>query len=159
MIFRSTLDLILIPETGSLEIISQDIGRVILNLVGNSCYATHQKRLRAVEKAGEGNQADYKPELLVSTKLDDDFVIVVIRDNGDGMPAEIQEKIFNPFFTTKPTDQGTGLGLAICNDIVLKHGGTIDVDSQEGEYTEMKVSLRRDAGEILALDESKDVAA
>ena len=157
--FQIHLDFDLDPDTGSPEIISQDVGRVILNLVGNSCYATHQKRLRAVEQAGEGSQTDYRPQLLVSTKLDGEFVVIVIRDNGDGMPAEVQEKIFNPFFTTKPTDQGTGLGLAICNDIVLKHGGTIQVDSQEGEYTEMKVTLRRDAGEILALDESKSVAA
>ncbi len=157
--FQIHLGFDLDPETGSPEIISQDIGRVILNLVGNSCYATHQKRLQAIERAGAGSQSDYSPELRVSTQLDGDFVGILIRDNGNGMPAEIREKIFNPFFTTKPTDQGTGLGLAICNDIVLKHGGTIEVDSEEGKYTEMRVTLRRDAGEILALFEAKEAAA
>ena len=73
-------------------------------------------------------------------------VVIQVQDNGDGMPAEIREKIFNPFFTTKPTDQGTGLGLSICNDIVLKHGGTIEVDSREGEYTKMKVHAAARSG-------------
>jgi signal transduction histidine kinase len=77
----------------------------------------------------------------VSTKREDDQIVVRIRDNGNGMPPEVMEKIFNPFFTTKPTGQGTGLGLAISSDIVREHGGTINVDTQPGEFTEMIVAL------------------
>ena len=127
------------PDTGELEAIPQDLGRVFLNMVGNACYATDEKR-RGLE--GDGASGDpYWPTVWVSTKREDDQIVVRIRDNGNGMPPEVMEKIFNPFFTTKPTGQGTGLGLAISSDIVREHGGTINVDTQPGEFTEMIVAL------------------
>ena len=81
------------------------------------------------------------PILSLSTRREDDRLEVSIKDNGNGIPPEVVDKIFNPFFTTKPTDQGTGLGLALSNDIVREHGGTIHVTSEPGEYTEMTVEL------------------
>jgi signal transduction histidine kinase len=122
---------------GQLEVVPQDLGRVFLNMVGNACYATDEKR-RAIESdAGE----TYFPTLSLITRRLDDRIEVCIRDNGNGMPPEVIEKIFNPFFTTKPTDKGTGLGLALSNDIVREHGGTIRVVSEPGEFTEMIVEL------------------
>ncbi len=119
-----------------MEVVPQDLGRVFLNMVGNACYATNEKQV-AARAAGD----EYSPTLDLITRRAGEMVEVVIRDNGDGMPPEVIEKIFNPFFTTKPTDQGTGLGLAISNDIVRQHGGTIRVTSEPGQFTEMVVSL------------------
>ena len=127
------------PDAGELEAIPQDLGRVFLNMVGNACYATDEKR-RAAAETGSG-AGDYPPTLLLSTKRTENHVVVRIRDNGNGMPPEVVEKIFNPFFTTKPTGQGTGLGLAISNDIVREHGGTIRVETEPGEFTEMIIEL------------------
>ena len=81
------------------------------------------------------------PTLETATRINGDKVEIIVRDNGLGIPDEIAAKIFNPFFTTKPTDKGTGLGLALSNDIVREHGGQIRVDSQPGEFTEMTVEL------------------
>ena len=110
------------PAAGEIEAVPQELGRVFLNMVGNACDATDEKR-RAAQEAGAA--AGYMPTLLLSTRRGEDHVEVRIRDNGNGMPPEVVEKIFNPFFTTKPTDRGTGLGLAISRDIVQKHGGSI----------------------------------
>lgn len=121
------------PDLGALEIVSQDVGRVLLNLVGNACYAVDEKR--------RSSDGEYEPTLTVTTRKMDDGVEVRVRDNGDGIPRDVVDKIFNPFFTTKPTDQGTGLGLALSADIVREHGGTIRVDTEPGEYTEMIVEL------------------
>ena len=137
MDIRQDLD----PEMVELEAIPQDLGRVFLNMVGNACYATDEKR-RAIEEAGGNRGADrYFPTLWVATKRADDSVEVRIKDNGNGMPAEVVEKIFNPFFTTKPTGQGTGLGLALSNDIIREHGGSIRVETEQGEFTEMIIDL------------------
>ncbi len=127
------------PDAGEIEAIPQDLGRVFLNMVGNACYATDEKR-RASMETGSG-ASDYSPTLLLSTKRTENHVVVRIRDNANGMPPEVVEKIFNPFFTTKPTGQGTGLGLAISNDIVREHGGTIRVETEPGEFTEMIIEL------------------
>ena len=127
------------PDTGELEAIPQDLGRVFLNMVGNACYATDEKRRNLGDTEVNGDR--YWPTVWLSTQRTEDSIIVRIRDNGSGMPPEVVEKIFNPFFTTKPTGQGTGLGLALSNDIVREHGGTISVDTQPGEYTEMIVEL------------------
>ena len=127
------------PDTGELEAIPQDLGRVFLNMVGNACYATDEKR-RGLGGAGASGDP-YWPTVWVSTKREEDQIVVRIKDNGNGMPPEVVEKIFNPFFTTKPTGEGTGLGLAISSDIVREHGGTISVDTQPGEFTEMIVEL------------------
>ncbi len=129
------------PELGEMQAIPQDLGRVFLNMVGNACYATDEKR-RAIEEAG-GNRGDdrFFPTLWIATKQLGEGVEVRIKDNGSGMPPEVVEKIFNPFFTTKPTGQGTGLGLALSNDIIREHGGSIRVETEPGEFTEMIIYL------------------
>ncbi len=132
--FNLTIEKDFDPDLGMLEVVSQDVGRVFLNLVGNACYATNEKRLAADDDS-------YEPTLTVTTRRMDDGVEVRIRDNGDGIPRDIVDRIFNPFFTTKPTDQGTGLGLALSADIVREHGGMIRVDTVPGEFTEMIVEL------------------
>ena len=124
------------PDLGELEVIPQDLGRVFLNMVSNACYATNERRRTAME-TGES----YFPTLMLTTRRHDDRVEISIRDNGSGMPEEVIEKIFNPFFTTKPTDQGTGLGLAISNDIIREHGGAIHVTSAPDEFTDMLIEL------------------
>ena len=125
------------PDMGELEVIPQEMGRIFLNMVSNACYATDQKRREIVEGGGDA----YMPTLLLTTRRGEDHAEIGIRDNGGGIPPDIIEKIFNPFFTTKPTDQGTGLGLSMCNDIVRRHGGTIRVESEPGQFTEMIVQL------------------
>ncbi len=127
------------PETGAVEVIPQDLGRVFLNMVSNACYATNERR--AATPGAEAVGGPYTPTLWLSTQRRDDHVEIRIKDNGMGMPPEVIEKIFNPFFTTKPTDQGTGLGLSMSNDIVRRHGGQIHVNSEPGEYTEMIVEV------------------
>ena len=138
------------PEMQSIDVVPQDMGRVFLNLVSNACYATNQKRrtlgAAAGEQAdGEGSQgvdlSAYSPTLWLSTKRLQDRVEIRVRDNGSGIPRDIVEKIFNPFFTTKPTNEGTGLGLALSNDIVREHGGTIKVETEAGSFTEMLIEL------------------
>ena len=129
---------------GEMEVVTQDMGRVFLNMVGNSCYATNEKRQKVL--AAGGANSDYMPTVWISTKREGDNAVISIRDNGMGMPPEVQEKIFNPFFTTKPTDKGTGLGLAISADIIRTHGGFIEVESEEGNFTEMKITLPLSGG-------------
>ena len=135
--FNLTIESDLDPNAGEIDMVPQDMGRVFLNMVSNACYATDEKRREAKESGKTG----YMPTLSLATAREDDRIEVRIRDNGNGIPPEVVDKIFNPFFTTKPTDQGTGLGLALSNDIVREHGGTIRVASEPGEYTEMIVEL------------------
>ena len=123
------------PAVGQIEVIPQDLGRVFLNMVGNACHATDARR------RNEDADAGYNPKLRVATKRFETRVEITIRDNGTGIPADVIDKIFNPFFTTKPTDQGTGLGLALSNDIVRQHGGEIRVDSEPGSHTQMVVVI------------------
>ena len=125
------------PDMGEIEVIPQELGRVFLNMVSNACYATDEKR----RSNAEANGGSYMPTLLLTTRRGEEHVEVRIRDNGSGMPPEVVEKIFNPFFTTKPTDKGTGLGLAMSMDIVRKHGGAIRVESEPGQFTEMIVEI------------------
>ena len=135
---------------GEIEVIPQDLSRVFLNMVTNACYATHEKRMGLKEtdpdavklKAGG---ADYEPLLRLTTRSLDDSVEIRIRDNGNGIPDELLEKVFHPFFTTKPTDQGTGLGLALSSDIVRQHGGSIRVETEAGQFTEMIIELPKSA--------------
>jgi signal transduction histidine kinase len=122
-----------------IEIVPQDITRVCLNLFGNGFYA-------ATKRQREGDQPKFKPTLKVSTRDLGEAIEIRIRDNGIGIPTEIRDKLFQPFFTTKPTGEGTGLGLSISYDIVTQeHGGTIEVDSRVGEFTEFTVRLPRRA--------------
>ena len=125
------------PDVGSLKVIAQDLGRVFLNMVTNAGHATNDRH-RAEIAAGNSS---FQPTLWLSTTRSNDHVEVRIRDNGTGMPPDVIEKIFNPFFTTKPTNQGTGLGLSISSDIIRRHGGSIAVSSEPGEFTEMCITL------------------
>ncbi|MDE0147338.1 MAG: ATP-binding protein [Rhodospirillaceae bacterium] len=135
---------------GEIEVIPQDLSRVFLNMVTNACYATREKRMALKEtdpdavKLKEGG-ADYEPLLRLTTRSLDESVEIRIRDNGGGIPDELVEKIFHPFFTTKPTDQGTGLGLALSSDIIRQHGGSIRVETEAGQFTEMIVELPKSA--------------
>src|SRR5205085_1899710 len=118
--------------------VPQDITRVLLNLFGNGFYATGRRRRDATEPG-------YQPVLQVTTRDLGEQVEIRVRDNGVGIPPEIREKLFQPFFTTKPTGEGTGLGLSISYDIVTQqHGGTIEVDSEPGAFTEFRIRLPRD---------------
>jgi len=119
---------------GLVKIISQDIGRVILNLITNAFYAVMEKK--KIHPTG------YEPTVTVSTKKNDNKIIVEVKDNGTGIPQKAIDKIFQPFFTTKPTGQGTGLGLSLSYDIVTKgHGGELKVETKEGESTTFSVIL------------------
>ena len=122
------------PNMGEVEVVPQDLGRVFLNIVTNACYAVDERRRT-------GDDADYSPTLKITTQRTESHMRVAIRDNGTGMPKEVMDKIFNPFFTTKPTDQGTGLGLSLSADIARQHGGELRVQSEAGEFTEMTVEI------------------
>jgi GAF domain-containing protein len=125
------------PSAGNADIFPQDIRRALLNVISNGFYAATMRR-------AQNNGGDYEPTLTASTKSLGDRVEISIRDNGTGMPPDVKEKMFNPFFTTKPTGEGTGLGLSISHDIIVKqHGGSIEVDTQPGEFTEIRVILPR----------------
>jgi signal transduction histidine kinase len=116
------------------NMVPQDIGRVMLNLFNNAFYATQKKQAAAA--------ADFKPTVEVTTSLKGKSIEIIVKDNGTGIPADIRDKILQPFFTTKPTGEGTGLGLSLSYDIVVKaHDGKIDVKSKEGEFTEFKISI------------------
>jgi signal transduction histidine kinase len=127
------------PSAGEADIFPQDIRRALLNMISNGFYAATRRR-------AEIDGGDYEPTLMASTKNLGDRVEIRIRDNGTGMTPEVKEKMFNPFFTTKPTGEGTGLGLSISYDIIVKqHGGLIEVDTQPGEFTEIRIILPRTA--------------
>jgi len=128
---------------GQLEVVPQDLSRVFLNVVNNACYAAFQKQ-KANSKKQTASEKDFSPTIFVSTKNVGDKIEIRIRDNGNGIPQDIREKIFNPFFTTKPTGQGTGLGLSISYDIIVQqHRGEIKVETEEGKFTEFVVRLPR----------------
>lgn len=132
--FTCESKLILEPTSPVIPIIQQDISRVILNLINNAFYAVNERR----KNEGPG----YKPLLIVTTSKSGNKINISVKDNGTGMPKEIRDKIFQPFFTTKPTGEGTGLGLSLSYDIVIKgHNGQINVDSRTGEGTEFIISL------------------
>jgi signal transduction histidine kinase len=135
--FNITMERSLDAAAGQADVFPQDVTRVLLNLISNGFYAATKRRAGA---DGDG----YEPTLVASTRNLGDRVEIQIRDNGTGIPPEVKEKMFNPFFTTKPAGEGTGLGLSICYDIIVKqHGGSIEVDTQPGEFTEIRVILPR----------------
>jgi signal transduction histidine kinase len=124
------------PAVGLADVYPQEITRVLLNLISNGVYATAKRKM----EAGDG----FEPMLFATTKALEDKVEIRIRDNGTGIPEEVKEKIFNPFFTTKPSGEGTGLGLSMSHDIIVKqHGGSIDVETEPGVFTEFKIVLPR----------------
>lgn len=117
-----------------IKIVKQDLGRVLLNMFNNSFYSINKKIALQID--------NYMPTLSISTKFDGDKVILNIRDNGLGMSEEVKQKLFNPFFTTKPTGEGTGLGLSISHDIIVKiHNGSVKVDAKEGEFASFEITL------------------
>jgi len=137
--FNITLERAFDPSAGQVDLYPQEVTRVFLNLISNGFYA-------AMKRKSEANDEAYEPTLTATTKNLGDRVEIVIRDNGTGIPPEMREKIFNPFFTTKPAGEGTGLGLSLSHDIVVKqHAGSIEVDSQPGEFTEFRIILPRAA--------------
>jgi signal transduction histidine kinase len=126
------------PTLPKINVIPQDIGRVLLNLINNAFYAvTEQSKLFQSSELWKS----YQPLVSVSTIKLDDRIQISVKDNGPGIPPEIKNKIFQPFFTTKPTGQGTGLGLSLSYDIVKAHGGELKVETKEGEGTEFIIQL------------------
>ena len=135
--FNITLEQDLDPDAGAVEVFPQDITRALLNLFSNGFYA-------AISRRKDPDGATFEPVLSARTKNAGNAVEIRIRDNGTGIPAEIREKIFNPFFTTKPTGEGTGLGLSMTHDIIVKqHGGRIDLATEAGAFTEFTITLPR----------------
>jgi signal transduction histidine kinase len=116
-----------------IQVVTQDIGRVILNLINNAFYAVNDKK--------NSTTGDFEPAISVSTKKWDDRIEIRVKDNGNGVPQKIQDKIFQPFFTTKPTGQGTGLGLSLSYDILKSHGGEIKLHTEAGRFTEFVIEL------------------
>ena len=141
--FNITLERSFDPAAGEVDLFPQEITRALLNLISNGFYA-------ATKRKAEANGGDYEPTLAAATKNLGDRVEIRIRDNGTGIPPEVKEKLFNPFFTTKPAGEGTGLGLSISHDIIVKqHGGSIEVDTQPGEFTEFRIVLPRAAASLI----------
>ena len=124
------------PDVGEMEVVPEEMGRVFLNLVGNACFAMDEKR-RMVEQDG----GSYQPALWLETERTGGEIVIRIRDNGTGIPPDSMDKIFNPFYTTKPSGTGVGLGLSLCSDVVRQHGGSITAESESGEFTEMTIRL------------------
>jgi two-component system NtrC family sensor kinase len=119
---------------GKINLVTQDIGRVLLNLFHNAFYAAMEKKKQESDP--------FEPVVNVSTRKAGTFVEIKVRDNGNGIPPKIMDKIFQPFFTTKPTGEGTGLGLSLSYDIITKmHGGELHASSREGEYAEFIIRL------------------
>jgi two-component system NtrC family sensor kinase len=146
--FNITLERSFDPAAGEVDLFPQEITRVLLNLISNGFYA-------ATKRKAETNGGGYEPTLAAATKNLGDRVEIRIRDNGTGIPPEVKEKMFNPFFTTKPVGEGTGLGLSLSYDIIVKqHAGSIEVDTQPGEFTEFRIVLPRGAASIAKAGES-----
>ena len=131
--FNATMKTDFDEGIGNINIIPQDIGRVILNLINNAFYAVSERK-----KQGSNG---YEPTVTVCTKKIDDKIEIRVKDNGNGIPQKVLDKIFQPFFTTKPTGQGTGLGLSLSYDIVKAHGGELNVETREGEGSEFIIHL------------------
>ena len=135
--FDIALERALDPDAGEVDVFPQEITRVLLNVISNGFYAATRRK----EQAGD---IRYQPTLRASTRSLGDRVEIVIRDNGMGIPPEVKDKMFNPFFTTKPAGEGTGLGLSISHDIVVKqHAGSIQVETEPGGFTELRIVLPR----------------
>jgi signal transduction histidine kinase len=141
--FRIDIERSFDPAAGQVEVFPQEITRALLNLISNGFYAATKRK--------EQDKSDgCEPTLMAVTKNFGDKVEIRIRDNGPGIPPEVRQKMFNPFFTTKPAGEGTGLGLSITHDIIVKqHSGSIEVDTHPGEFTEIKVILPRKAASMV----------
>jgi GAF domain-containing protein len=140
--FNITLERALDPTAGQVDCFPQETIRVLLNLIANGFYAATQRK-------GLTENGDYEPTLAAATRNLGDRVEIRIWDNGAGIPPEVKEKMFNPFFTTKPAGEGTGLGLSISHDVIVKqHSGIIEVESRPGEFTEFRIVLPRAAATL-----------
>jgi signal transduction histidine kinase len=138
IIMETSLD----PDAGEVDVYPQEITRVLLNLISNGFYAATKKKERA-------DGLTFEPTLIASTRNLGQSVEIRIRDNGIGIDPEVREKLFTPFFTTKPAGEGTGLGLSLSHDVVVKqHAGTIEVDSEPGSFTEFRIVLPRRAAAL-----------
>ena len=136
--FQIRLDQNFDPAAGQVDLFPQEITRVLLNLISNGFYAAMKRKAEMRE--------GYEPVLAAATRDLGDRVEIRIRDNGSGIPPDVKDKMFNPFFTTKPPGEGTGLGLSLSHDIIVKqHAGSIEVDTRPGEFTEFRVILPRTA--------------
>jgi signal transduction histidine kinase len=141
--FTITLERSFDPAAGEADLFPQEITRALLNLISNGFHA-------ATKRKAESNVGDYEPTLVATTKNLGDSIEIRIRDNGTGIPPEAKEKLFTPFFTTKPAGEGTGLGLSISHDIIVKqHGGSIEVDTRPGEFTEFRIVLPRAGASLI----------
>jgi signal transduction histidine kinase len=133
--FNATLNTDFDPSIGKIKIIPQELGRVILNLLNNAFQATADRKQTTTDTT-------YQPVINVATRKDQSKLILIVSDNGNGIPDRIRDKIFQPFFTTKPTGQGTGLGLSLSYDIIRKgHNGEIRVETKDGEGTKFIIEL------------------
>ena len=136
--FNATMKTDFDNSIGNINIIPQDIGRVVLNLLTNAFYVVDEKKKASTNSAGQ----IYEPAVSISTKKVGDKILISVTDNGNGIPQKVLDKIFQPFFTTKPTGQGTGLGLSLSYDIITKgHGGTVEVKTKEGIGSEFIITL------------------
>ena len=131
--FNAKFDASLDPTIGKIKIIPEDIGRVLLNLINNAFYVVNEKK--------KSNLEGFEPNVILSTKKKNGIIEIRVKDNGNGIPGKVLDKIFQPFFTTKPTGQGTGLGLSLSYDIVKAHSGELKVETKEGEGTDFIVLL------------------
>jgi len=132
--FNTKLTTRLDDSIGEIKAVPQDLSRVVLNIVNNACYAVNEK--------AKAQKQGYDPEIIVQTEKKDHSAVIKIKDNGTGMPQKVIDKIFNPFFTTKPTGKGTGLGLSMSYDIITQtHKGTLEVISEDGNFTEFIITL------------------
>src|SRR5262249_39205001 len=131
--FNATMNTDFDENIGTANIIPQDIGRALLNLYNNAFYAVTERKKQVGDK--------YEPLVSVFTKKDNGKVEISVKDNGNGIPQKIIDKIFQPFFTTKPTGQGTGLGLSLAYDIVKAHGGEIKIETKENEGSNFIIQL------------------
>jgi signal transduction histidine kinase len=131
--FNATMKTDFDESIGSINIVPQDIGRVVLNLLTNAFYAVNEKKKQQPE--------GYEPTVSIRTKKVTGKVEIRVADNGNGIPQKVLDKIFQPFFTTKPTGQGTGLGLSLAYDIIKAHGGELKVETKEGEGSEFIIQL------------------
>jgi signal transduction histidine kinase len=148
--FNATMKTDFDLSIGNINVVPQDIGRVILNLITNAFYTVSEKqkeeslKLKAdgeKSSSAKASEDKYEPTVSVITKKTGDKVLISVKDNGNGIPQKVMDKIFQPFFTTKPTGQGTGLGLSLSYDIVKAHGGELKVETKEGEGSEFVISL------------------
>ena len=146
--FNITLERSFDPAAGEVDLYPQEVTRVLLNLISNGFYA-------ATKRKTQDGDTNFEPTLAATTKNLGDRVEIRIRDNGTGIPPEVKEKMFNPFFTTKPAGEGTGLGLSISHDIIVKqHAGSIAVDTEPGRFTEFKIVLPRSGATVAKAGEN-----